>query len=823
MRRFLKWLAGILVVIIAGGAVAAGLGYTALRTSMPASSGAMQIADLEGDVRIVRDSNGIPHIEAQKRIDAVRALGFSHGQDRLWQMHVLRMVAQGRLSEMFGKPTIDTDVFLKTMDIETTARQSFEKLTPNGRAVLEAYAAGVNAWLERKTRLSEVRLPPEFLILGVTPEPWEGWQTIAILKVMALTLDSNMEEELRRLAFANKGFSTREIDELMPYGPRDNPPPMPDLRQIYPLAKKQAALDVGGSRAGTKNAIEGLAWDIGVDASNNWVVSGARTESGKPLLANDPHLGLTTPSVFYLAHLATSEDGKVHNLIGATLPGTPLFLLGRNDRVAWGLTTTNLDAQDVFIERLNPENPDQYLTPTGWQDFDKREVAVKVKGEPDFVFTRRATRHGPVLPDKYKSVSEIVPLGHVAALQWTALAPDDTTAEAAIDTGMADSVDDYVNAMRKAVSPMQSMVVGDVDGNIALVAPGRVPVRDPANLIAGRAPVPGWDPLYDWKGWLAFDALPLIKNPVSGALATANANWLPTGYDKHITFDWDEHFRQGRVEQLVIGANAKHTPQSMRDIQADKFSPALAQFRDEALAQLQGGAGQEQAMLDALKAWDGQMVMDRAEPLIMTAWWRHFHRMLFEDELGKDFSRIGKGYMDALLGVLRARTSRDWCDNISTPQVETCGIVLAQSFAAANEELKSMQGSDWKKWRWGAVHLAFGEHRPFSSVAPLAKFFTVMPQSGGGSYTLLRGRTDFREKNPYYNVHASAYRAWYDLGNPDASQFVISTGQSGHFLSPHYDDMALKWAASEYVAMTTKREEYEAGADGAWTLTPAKQ
>ena len=819
MRRIFKWLAGFLVLVLAVGAVVAGLGYTALRTSIPAANGNMEIAGLEGDVRLVRDRFGVPHIEAQRQIDAIRALGLAHAQDRLWQMHVLRMVAQGRLSEMFGKPTIETDVFLKTMDIETAARRSLEVLSPSARLMLTAYAEGVNSWINRKTRLAEMRLPPEFLILGVSPEPWEAWQTIAILKVMALTLDSNMEEELRRLAFANKGFTPREIDELMPYGPRDNPPPMPDLRQLFPIVAKQASV----AKPSGDSAIDGLAWDIGVDASNNWVVSGARSESGKPLLANDPHLGLTTPSVFYLAHLATKEDGRVRNLIGATLPGTPLFLLGRNDRVAWGLTTTNLDAQDVFIERLNPENPDQYLTPTGWADFDKREVVVKVKGEPDFTFTRRATRHGPVLPEKYKSVSEIVPGGHVAALQWTALAQDDTTSEAAIDIGTADTVSDYINAMRKAVSPMQSMVVADADGNIALVAPGRVPVRDPANLVAGRAPVPGWDPLYDWKGWLSFDSLPMIENPVSGALATANANWLPAGYDKLITYDWDEHFRQGRVEQLVIGANAKHTPQSMREIQADKFSPALVQFRDEALAQLQSGAGQEQAMLDALRSWDGQMLMDRAEPLIMTAWWRHFHKMLFEDELGKDFSRIGKGYMDSLLGVLRGRTSRDWCDNITTPQVETCGILLAQSFAAANSELEKMQGSDWRKWRWGAAHIVFGEHRPFSSVAPLAKYFTVMPQSAGGSYTLMRGRTDFREKNPYYNVHASAYRAWYDLGDPDQSQFVISTGQSGHFLSPHYDDLAAKWAASDYITMTTKREDYEQGADGAWTLTPAEK
>lgn len=813
MRRLLKWLSAGLAVVAIVAVMGVLAGYAALTSTVPAASGAIDIAGLSAPARVVVDAHGIPHIEAADRNDGARALGYLHARDRLWQMHVLRMVAQGRLSEMFGKPTVDTDVFLRTVDIAGASRASFAALSPEGQAELTAYAAGVNAYLGRRTGLFETTLPPEFLILGVTPQPWEPWQSVAILKVMALTLDSNMEDEITRMALAARGLSPREIEDLLPYDAKDSPPPLPDLRSLYEFR-------VRSERSEAPPA--GLAWAIGVTASNNWVVAGSRTESGKPLLANDPHLGLTSPSVFYLAHLAFAEAGQARNIIGGTLPGTPLYLLGRNDRIGWGLTTTNLDSQDLFVERLNPDNANQYLTPQGWRDFEREEIEVVVKGERPVRFTRRLTRHGPVLPDKYRGLADILPVGHVAALQWVSLATDDTTVDGARAIGVARSVGDFLAAVRKVVAPMQSMVVADVDGNIALVAPGRVPLRHAANQIEGRAPVPGWLALYDWQGWLDFDELPRIVNPADGALATANGNWMPPDYPHFIAYDWDEPFRQSRVEELVIGAEQKHSARSMAAIQADTFSPALAAFRDQALAQLEQGAGQDAAMLAALRAWDGHMLAERPEPLIVTAWWRHFGEALLKDDLGSDFARFAKGSIEPVLNILRGRQSRDWCDDIATQPVESCGHILARALGATLEELRAAQGDGWRQWRWGRAHVAFGEHRPFSSVGPLARFFTVAPESAGGSYTLLRGRTDFREPEPYRNVHSSAYRGWYDFADLDRSRFIISTGQSGHFLSPHYGDLARPWAKVEYVPMTTRRSEYEAGAEGTWMFNPGR-
>lgn len=827
MRAVLKWaLRGlVLAAILVVGAAA--LLYATVTATVPSDDGSGQVAGLSAPVEIARDDNWIGHVEAESMDDALAALGYLHAQDRFWQMHVLRMVGQGRLSEMFGEPTIDTDIFLRTLDIAGASRKSHEMLEPATKAMLEAYAAGVNGWMERRTGLLESSLPPEFAILGVDAEPWEPWQSLAILKVMALTLDSNMGHEIKRLALAAKGFSPSEIDELMPYGPRDDPPPLPDLRALYgfgPNGKgSTAAVSDGKTQHANARGFD-LAWPTGITASNNWAVSGERSETGKPLLANDPHLGLTAPSVFYLTRLGFMHEGERRVIAGGSLPGTPLVLVGRNNDVAWGLTTTNLDSQDIFIERIKPDDPSLYLTPFGWRAFETETVEIKVSGAETVTFERRKTRHGPVLPAGFRRLENILPAGHVAALRWMSLAGDDTTMDAALAFALSRNVEEFQQAMRKLVAPMQSIVAADTDGNIGLIAPARVPVRDPQNDIGGRAPVPGWLSRYGWRGTLAFEDLPRIVNPQSGAIATANANWLPPDYEGHITFDWDEHFRQRRVESLVVEGDARHSMESMRAIQNDPFSPALAEFRDAAFDQLEPGAGQDEAMLQALRDWDGQMLADRPEPLIMAAWWRHTQIGLMADDLGEDYDRFAKGHLRPVINMLTTTGARDWCDNRTTPETESCGVVLARGLGAAIAELNVLQEtSDWRQWRWGDAHVAFGEHRPFSSVGALSRFFTIAVPSSGGSYTLLRGRTDYGEDHPYRSVHASAMRAVYDLSDLDASQFIVSTGQSGHFASSHYRDMAERWAGLEYVSIPTARDGLGDRQKGVWTLQPLEE
>jgi penicillin amidase len=814
MRRVLKWLGRVVALVVVLALVAAALAYVALRNTVPSASGALAIAGLSAPVEVIRDREGVPHVLARSMADALTALGFLHAQDRLWQMELTRRSGQGRLSEMFGATTFTTDVFLRTLDLYGHAERSLAVLPAEARANLEAYARGVNAYIGRRIGLLEPRLPPEFLLLRHEPEPWRPADSMVVGKLMALNLSTNLPWEMLRLALSAQGLTSAEIDDLMPSDSAIVPPPLPEIASLYPL-RRLAAPQRQAERAP-------LIDDLASGASNNWVVSGARTKSGKPLLANDPHLRLTAPSTWYFAHLGVQAPGaETFNVVGGTLPGLPLIVLGRSDTMAWGFTNTGPDVQDIFIEKVNPDNPRQYLTPQGWRPFATFEMPIQVKGEaaPRKV-ERRLTRHGPVLPGFYRNLESLLPPGHVAALQWTALSDDDTTVAAGMYDAKLRSVGDYMEHMRPYVVPMQSMVVADSGGKVGLIAPGRVPVRDPANKVAGRAPVPGWDATYDWKGYLRFEDLPRVENPPAGAIGTANAAIVGPDYPHLLTYDWDPEFRHKRVNELIVDRDG-HDIASMREAQADVFSPPTPRLQALMVAAAQAGGGVDAAVLDQLTAWDANMRADAAEPLIFEAWMREAIRAIYSDDLGAVFPRYFDPRALALTRLLEGRAkSRDWCDNRATPARETCGEVLAGALSAALKDLERRYGPDRSKWRWGTAHKSHGEHRPFGMFAGVGPYFNVEVATPGGTYTLNRGKPDFAEEQPFANRHASSMRAIYDLADLDRSLFIHTTGQSGNPLSPFYRSFAERWAKVDYIEIPTRRAQIDKVAIGTWRLTP---
>ncbi|MCF6321457.1 MAG: penicillin acylase family protein [Rhizobiaceae bacterium] len=822
MRKGLKWVFRILAALSVLALVIGGVGYIFISRSVTADNGIAKIPELGESVRVVRDKEGIPHITGKSIVDVAAAQGYIHAQERLWQMETFRMAGQGRLSEMFGEATVDSDKFLRTIDLDGYSRKSYERLKPETKEVLQAYARGVNAYINREKRRFEPALPPEFMILGHKPEPWEPWQSLMTVKIMALTLGANMADEVRRLALASKGFNSNEIDNLVRYNAKDNPPPLPDLRKIYGFPETGKVIQTGqgittDDLTRTASGFD-LDWPIGVTASNNWVVSGSRTTSGKVLLANDPHLGLTAPSIWYLAHLSWEEDGKRENLIGASMPSIPLVMLGRNDKVAWGFTTSYLDSQDLYVERQNPENEKQYLTENGWEAFVEREEIIKVSGKPDIKITIRSTRNGPVLPEDYRSLKKYLPKGHVAALKWIALTNDDTSMDALVDITQAENVAGVIDATRSLVSPMQSIVIGDTQGNIGFVAPARVAVRKPENMIMGRAPVPGWLPQYQWQGFLDFEQLPQIQNPENGVLFSANTKFVDQDYSPHLTWDWAEDYRHKRVEQLIVKSNAPHDVASMIAAQGDDYSPPLIQFRDEAFAQMPAGITIDSEIIDAVRNWDGRMNREGNVPLIMMAWFKEISQALLEDDLGEEFKLFEKGRISIVLAILENGGARDWCDNRESEGVQSCGEIILSSFDKAIKSLQTTYGEDWKQWRWGKAHIAYGQHRPFAKVSPLDKLFNIEVESGGGPYTLLRGQTDFGKDNPFYNRSSSSLRAIYDFSDLNKSMFIQTTGQSGNFLSSNYRNFAERWADVKYLPMTTDPAEYEKGAIGVWMM-----
>lgn len=822
MRKALKWmlkLSGLLVILAI---IAGSIGYAFLLRTIPQDNGLAKISGLGESVRVVRDKEGIPHITGKSIIDVASAQGYIHAQERLWQMETFRMAGQGRLSEMFGEKTVDTDKFLRTLNLAGHSRASYERLNPQTREILQAYVRGINAYITREKRMFEPTLPVEFMILGHQPETWEPWQSLMTVKVMALTLGSNLSNEIRRLALASKGFSPGEIGDLVTTHSKDTPPPLPDLRKIYGFPEtgkvnKSVSVDHENSQS-AKSKFQDLSWPTGVTASNNWVLSGKNTTTGKVLLANDPHLGLTAPSIWYLVHLSWEEEGRPVNVIGASMPSIPLVMLGRNDRVAWGFTTSVLDSQDLYLERENPENSDEYLTPSGWQKFTKRQEAIKVKGKDDVEFTVQQTRNGPVLPGDYKQLSKFLPERHVGALKWLALTNEDTSMDALIGFSKAKSVAELMETTRSLMSPMQSIVIGDVDGNIGFIAPARVAIRSPENKIAGRAPVPGWLPKYEWQGFLPFEQLPQSINPPDGKLFSANSKFVDQNYEPHLTYDWAEEFRHDRVEQLIVKSDKPHDLASMKSAQADIYSPALVKFRDELLAQIPAGVSSNKAILDMLANWKGQMKIDRAEPLILMAWFKAMSEELLKDDLGEVYELFERGRMTTVLNIMSGGGARDWCENRKAPGLQTCSEIILTSFKVAISSLQETYGDDWKSWQWGKAHIALSQHRPFANVPPLDKLFNVQIETGGGPYTLQRGQTDFGKDKPFTSRHASSYRAIYDFSNLDKSLYIHTTGQSGNFLSPFYDNLAKRWANVEYLQMTTNPQEYEKDAIGTWNF-----
>ena len=820
MRTIMKWVIRGIIALILLVFIAGALGYAILTRTVQPYSGEINIAGLSAPVAIVRDKDGVPHIEAKTRDDALAALGFAHAQDRLWQMEVLRMSAQGRLSEMFGDATRKTDVFLRTLGFFEQAEQSLDVLSNETIGGLEAYARGVNAFIHRKTRILEPSFPPEFLILGHKPEDWKPAHSVSALKMMSLNLSKNMGNELTRMAFAANGLMPKEIEDLFPTGPLDNPKPLPDLQKLFELKKPIVTASV---QSRSNDMMDQIMPSTGIWASNNWVVSGSRTVSGKPLLANDPHLAFGSPSLWYLAHIRYEDVNKKRNVIGASLPSTPVILLGRTNNVAWGFTNAGADVQDVFIEELNEADKNKYRTPLGWQDFILKEEVIKIKGSEDFTFTRRISRHGPVLPGFYKDIDKMLPSKYVATLQWPGFSSKDTSMESALAIMNSDTFEEYVDAVSQLLSPMQAMAIGDTSGTIGLFAPASVPVRGSDNVIEGRAPAPGWLEKYDWQGVIPVDELPLYRNPASGAIATANSRFVGAEYKHHLTYDWEELFRHNRAQQLIVNANAKHTIASMKSAQADIYSPAFDQLRNLLIADIGKISPENNAIIERLKQWDAMMDQRKPEPLMMNSWVRELVAAIYKDDLGSAFKAFNHQRATALIRLIEQGGARDWCDDRNTVRAEPCSEIIAKSFDQAMSELRDKYGNNPDKWVWGEAHKMYGEHRPFSKVWPLSLLFTVEVPSHGGRYTLNRGATKFNDKEtPDRSVHGASYRAIYDFSDLNKSMFIHTTGQSGNFLSKLYGNMAGRWANVEYLPMTTKPQEYGNEAIGRWKLMPTK-
>jgi penicillin amidase len=760
-----------IVVLLAALAVLAAAGmYLHLRRSLPALEGEIAVAGLGAPVEILRDAFGIPHIFAASLEDAQFALGFVHAQDRLWQMEMNRRIGSGRLAELLGPRALEADRFLRTLGVRRAAEANLERYGEETTRLLDAYAGGVNAFLD-----TGPVLPPEFWLLRASPEPWTPADTVVWTKMMAWDLGGNWRNELLRLRMA-KSLPLARIEEFFAPYPGDAAVKLPEL----------AGLGFSGG------------------ASNSWVLSGDRTASGKPLLANDPHLGLSAPSLWYFAHL----QAPGLEVIGASLPGVPGILLGRNERIAWGFTNTGPDVQDLYLEKDSAK-------------FTIIEDVIKVRGAPDEKLRIRVSRHGPVISDVSRAAQEATPPGHALAMAWTALAEDDMTVQAGARLQRARNWAQFLAALRDFHAPQQNVTYADVEGNIGFVAAGKVPVRKPENALAGLAPAPGWDRRYDWAGFIPFEELPRRYNPASGAIVTANHKITPPGYPHHITSEWQPPYRARRIEEL-LAAQPRHGAPTFARMQLDTVSLAARELLP-VLVSTKPVSQEGKTALELLSAWDGTMAAERAEPLILVAWWRELARAMFADELGEAFRPAWTTRALFIGNVLANRDGQArWCDDVRTGRKETCADILQGSLETALADLRSCYGAP-RNWKWGEAHEARLRHRPFTRERWLRRWFDVVVASPGDAYTVNVGRSEFQDDaDPYGNRHAASLRAIYDLADPQASLFIHPGGQSGNPLSTHYRSFAAAWARGEYVPMVTDRARLGRQGVQRLVLTPRK-
>jgi penicillin amidase len=714
---------------------------------------------------------------------------------------------------VLGPGAVDTDRFLRTLGIARNAQAILANLAPETRAMLDAYAKGVNAYLSNRTQA----LPVEFYLTGAPrPAPWQpvdsiGWQTM-----MAWDLGGNWTQELLRMRLSQR-LSLAQINEFLPPYPGDAVLQTQDYTKLYrELAGTTEQLRMVAQVA-PPSLVEGM-------GSNNWVVSGALSESGKPLLANDPHLALSAPALWYFAQL--SAPGL--NVIGATLPGIPGVVLGHNERIAWGFTNTGPDVQDLYIERINPDDARLYQTPDGWAAFKTRTETIKVKGQADVTLEVRETRHGPVITGALPILDKapVDARKYAIAFAWTALRTDDLTLQAGMRIDTARNWDEFVQATKDFSAPQQNMVYADIDGNIGYVAPGRVPMRKPENDLKGLAPAPGWDARYDWAGFIPFEALPRQYNPANNRFATANQKIVADDYPYFLTSEWTLPYRAKRIADL-LDARPKHSLDSFAAMQKDTLSLA-AQDLLPLLRRTAARSTDAKAALAMLGAWNGEMLADRPEPLIFNAWTRELSRQIFADELGDE---LMDDYWDqrnvqaSMVNVLKDVSGQSrWCrKRVDKPDAkqQTCADVLASSLEVAVADLQKRYGAQMSAWRWGEAHQARSEHRPFAKVGLLAKLFDIRVPSPGDTYTLDVGRYNLRDRDePFVSHHAPSMRVLYDLADLENSRFIQSTGQSGNVLSPLYRNFSQRWVDVSYLPMQMKRETVEAHKMGVLTLTP---
>lgn len=773
----------------------AGGAWHLLRRPLPQTSGTLEIEGLLDDVEIIRDRWGVPHVYAETAHDLFLAQGFVHAQDRFWQMDFQRRLVAGRLSEVLGPTTLEIDRWMRVLGLRRQVEEDLQTGSDEARRVLEAYAKGVNRFLE-----TTPALPVEFTLLHYQPEPWTPADSLRWAKMMAFGLSENWTTEIIR---------ARIIDRL---GPElasrldgaylaDNPVIVPDVEYA----------GLGESALKRRAPADAFAGDLG--ASNSWVVSGKRSATGKPLLASDPHLLMRIPGIWYENHLV----GGGYNVTGASLPGVPAVIIGHNEHIAWGLTAGLADVQDLYIERFHADDPHLYQVNGEWQPAQVLREEIRVRGRRRPVIEEVVvTRHGPIITGL--APQETRPL----ALRWSGYEPDTGSTDCFLRLNRATNWEDVLRALKDHSVPVLNITFADTDGNIGYQFAGKIPIRRRGD---GLVPVPGWTDEYEWEGFLPLEELPRSFNPESGYIVTANNKPAGDDYPRNLGCGWRPGFRARRIAGL-IEARPRHDRASFEGIQVDLLSIPMQRLARR-VARLKLDDPQLRSAQANLAYWDGVMDKDAVGATLAYTTMVHFRRALFAEELGPVAEYyLGRGFQPLLQPISGTAAQNVEVALATLDRPEETGVterplneLLASSFEAAVAQLKQELGPNMSTWRWGAVNRLHLVH-PLGIVRPLGRLLNRGPYPAGGDpFTVWPNAIRIQ---PYYDdFHSASYRMIVDLADLDASVSLCPVGQSGHPGSPHYADQLADWQAGRYHAMLWHREAVTAAAAGILSLQRA--
>jgi penicillin G amidase len=756
-RKIITWtivsILGLIYLIILGLNIYLG-------RSLPLTSGEISLPGLNAPVTVVRDSFGVPHIQAQNEHDLFLAQGYVQAQDRLFQMDLSRRQASGRLSEVIGEAAVDRDKYFRTLGLRRAAEASYNQYSVQGKNTLNWFAEGVNLYIQQV--MDSSKLPIEFTILGYQPEDWSAVDSLTIGKFMAFDLGGNWEDQAFR-QYLLQNFSEEKAYDLFPTYPKDAP---------YIISKNEIDFE---------KTLLGAVIPHEFNGSNNWVVGGSKTKSGKPILADDPHLSLGTPSIWYQMHL----EAPSVNVSGVIFAGIPGIILGHNDSIAWGVTNTGPDVQDLFIEKRNPNSKDEFLFMDKWEKAKVIKEPIKVKDEKTIDYEVIITRHGPIISDFAGETGKET----VLSMQWTALEPSPEL-EGVLEMNKAKDWNEFEKALLKFHTPTQNFVFASNDGTIAYKANGKIPIRKKGDSLL---PVPGWTGEYEWEGYIPFDELPKVVNPSEGFISTANNKVISDDYPYHISHNWAQPYRQMRIQEF-LKEKENLTIQEMQDLQMDQLNLQAKEFVPILLENLSGNlTKKQQAVFEALNKWNYQDHVDRSEPLIFHLWMKNIKANLFQDEIPTEMMDLFGGQKQAVDELLRRADKGN-----PGPWITEKGglnVVVQTAFEDTLLEIEEKFGDNMNDWQWGSFHQVQFAH-PLSAVKPLNYLFNFDGKIPVGGSSVTVQAAAFNEEGIVN--HGGSWRFVIDTSDLTKGYHLVGPGQSGHILSEWYHNQMNDWAEGEY-------------------------